>query len=171
MIRGAAALAADVDGARGPSPGPRPVPVNPRRKEERPMSDWNTAVIEEFRTNGGKVGGTFEHVPLLLLHTTGAKTGKERINPLAYQAVGNDVAVFASKGGSPTHPDWYRNLVADPRATIELGNDTFPVRARVAEGEERERIWRLQKELLPGFADYEQKTSRQIPVIVLERAS
>ena len=135
------------------------------------MSDWNTAVIEEFRANDGKVGGNFEHVPLLLLHTTGAKTGKERVNPLAYQAVGDDVAVFASKGGSPKHPDWYRNLVAEPRATIEIGNETIPVRARVAVGEERERIWSLQKERLPGFADYEQKTSRQIPVVVLERAS
>ena len=135
------------------------------------MSDWNTAVIEEFRANDGKVGGNFEHVPLLLLHTTGAKTGKERVNPLAYQAVGDDVAVFASKGGSPKHPDWYRNLVAEPRGTIEIGNETIPVRARVAVGEERERIWSLQKERLPGFADYEQKTSRQIPVVLLERAS
>ena len=135
------------------------------------MSDWNTAVIEEFRANDGKVGGNFEHVPLLLLHTTGAKTGKERVNPLAYQAVGDDVAVFASKGGSPKHPDWYRNRVAEPRATIEIGNETIPVRARVAVGEERERIWSLQKERLPGFADYEQKTSRQIPVVLLERAS
>ena len=135
------------------------------------MSDWNTAVIEEFRANDGKVGGNFEHIPLLLLHTTGAKTGKERVNPLAYQAVGDDVAVFASKGGSPKHPDWYRNLVAEPRGTIEIGNETIPVRARVAVGEERERIWSLQKERLPGFADYEQKTSRQIPVVLLERAS
>jgi deazaflavin-dependent oxidoreductase (nitroreductase family) len=135
------------------------------------MSDWNTAVIEEFRANDGKVGGNFEHIPLLLLHTTGAKTGKERVNPLAYQAVGDDVAVFASKGGSPTHPDWYRNLVAEPRATIEIGSETFPVRARVANGEERERIWSVQKERVPGFADYEQRTARQIPVVVLERAS
>ena len=135
------------------------------------MSDWNTAVIEEFRANDGKVGGNFEHVPLLLLHTTGAKTGKERVNPLAYQAVGDDVAVFASKGGSPKHPDWYRNLVAEPRATIEIGNETIPVRARVAVGEERERIWSVQKERVPGFADYEQRTARQIPVVVLERAS
>jgi deazaflavin-dependent oxidoreductase (nitroreductase family) len=135
------------------------------------MSDWNTAVIEEFRANDGKVGGNFEHIPLLLLHTTGAKTGKQRVNPLAYQAVGDDVAVFASKGGSPTHPDWYRNLVAEPRATIEIGNETVPVRARVADGEERERIWNLQKARVPGFADYEEKTSRQIPVVVLERAS
>jgi deazaflavin-dependent oxidoreductase (nitroreductase family) len=135
------------------------------------MSDWNTAIIEEFRANDGKVGGNFEHIPLLLLHTTCAKTGKERVNPLAYQAVGDDVAVFASKGGSPTHPDWYRNLVAEPRATIEIGSETFPVRARVADGEERERIWSVQKERVPGFADYEQRTARQIPVVVLERAS
>jgi deazaflavin-dependent oxidoreductase (nitroreductase family) len=135
------------------------------------MSDWNTAVIEEFRANAGEVGGAFERIPLLLLHTTGARTGRKRVVPVAYQAVGDAVAVFASKGGSPSHPDWYRNLVAHPHATIEVGTETRSVTARVAEGEERERIWRLQKERLPAFADYEQRTAREIPVVVLERAS
>ncbi|MBV8296878.1 MAG: nitroreductase family deazaflavin-dependent oxidoreductase, partial [Acidimicrobiia bacterium] len=105
---------------------------------------------------------------LLLLHTRGARTGLERVNPLAYQPVGDDIAVFASKAGADTNPDWYHNLLANPLATVEVGTDTVEVRARVAEGEERERIWERQKELMPGVAEYEQKTTRRIPVIVLE---
>ena len=137
------------------------------------MNDWNTALIEEFRANDGKVGGQFEGAPLLILHTTGARSGQERLAPVMYQAVGDDgdVAVFASKAGAPTHPDWYHNLLADPRATVEVGPETYAVKARVAEGDERERIWSTQKERYPGFADYEQKTSREIPVIVLERVA
>jgi deazaflavin-dependent oxidoreductase (nitroreductase family) len=131
--------------------------------------DWNRKVIEEFRANAGKVGGQFEHVPILLLHSTGARSGLERVNPLAYQADGDRLAVFGSKGGAPTNPDWYYNLVANPRARVEVGTDTFDVTARVAEGDERERIWARQKETLSGFADYERNTTRQIPVIVLER--
>ena len=133
------------------------------------MSDWNTAIIDEFRANAGKVGGNFEGAPMLILHTTGAKTGKERVNPLVYQAVGDDVALFASKGGAPDNPDWFHNLRAHPDVTIEIGTETVPVRARVAEPDEHERIWTRQKELIPGFADYEAKTSRVIPVVVLER--
>jgi deazaflavin-dependent oxidoreductase (nitroreductase family) len=134
-------------------------------------NDRNRKIIEEFRANGGKVGGQFEGAPLLLLHHRGAKTGKVRVNPMMYQADGDRLAVFASKGGAPTNPDWYRNLVAHPRATVEVGSDTFDVDARVAAGEERDRIWTLQKERYPGFADYEAKTSREIPVVVLERVS
>lgn len=133
--------------------------------------DWNAAIIEEFRANGGRVGGSFDGAPLLLLHTKGARTGRRRINPVMYQAVGSRLAIFASKGGSPTNPDWYHNLIADPRATVEVGTETFDVIARVAVGEEREQIWKIQKERYPGFADYERSTSRQIPVIILERAS
>jgi deazaflavin-dependent oxidoreductase (nitroreductase family) len=111
-------------------------------------------------------------MPLLLLHHTGARTGTERVNPLAYQALGDGAwAVFGSKGGSPSHPDWYFNLQANPMATIEVGTDTVEVTARTATGEERERIWARQKEIAPGFADYERRTSRQIPVVVLERAA
>jgi deazaflavin-dependent oxidoreductase (nitroreductase family) len=132
-------------------------------------SDWNKAIIEEFRAHGGKVGGRFEGRPLLLLHSVGAKTGKTRVNPLAYQDLGGRYAVFASKGGAPTNPDWYHNLVANPRASVEVGTDTFNVIARVAKGQERERIWTAQKERMPGFADYERKTKRQIPVVILER--
>jgi deazaflavin-dependent oxidoreductase (nitroreductase family) len=139
------------------------------------MNDWNTAIIDEFRANDGKVGGNFDGAPLLILHTTGAKSGQERVSPVMYQAIGDgdrgDVAVFASKGGAPTHPDWYHNLVANPSATVEVGTETYEVKARVAEGEERERIWSTQKERYPGFADYEQKTSREIPVVVLERVA
>jgi len=134
------------------------------------MNDWNTAIIEEFRANDGKVGGNFEGAPLLILHTTGAKSGQERLAPVMYQAVGDDLAVFASKAGAPTHPDWYHNLLADPTATVEVGTDTYDVKARIAEGEERERIWSTQKERYPGFAGYEQATTREIPVVVLERA-
>ncbi|MBV9409978.1 MAG: nitroreductase family deazaflavin-dependent oxidoreductase [Acidimicrobiia bacterium] len=132
-------------------------------------NDWNTKIIDEFRANAGKVGGPFEGGTLLLLHTRGAKTGKERVNPLAYQQVGDDFAIFASKAGAPTNPDWFYNVKANPNVTVEVGTDAFDVRARVAEGDERERIWDRQKELMPGFAEYEQKTDRQIPVVVLER--
>lgn len=134
-------------------------------------NDWNKNIIEEFRANEGRVGGRFEGRPILLLHHTGAKSGVERVNPLAYQPLDDGaVAVFASKGGAPTNPDWYYNVVANPKAKVEIGTDTLEVTARVADGEERDRIWERQKELMPGFAEYEQKTSRQIPVIVLERA-
>jgi deazaflavin-dependent oxidoreductase (nitroreductase family) len=133
------------------------------------MSDWNTRVIEEFRANAGKVGGNFAGAPLLILHTTGAKTGRERVNPLVYQAVGDDVAIFASKGGAPDNPDWFHNIVANPEVTVEIGTDTVPMRARVAGSDEREPIWSRQKQVMPGFAEYEAKTDRQIPVVVLER--
>ena len=135
------------------------------------VNDWNTKIIEEFRANAGKVGGPFEGLPLLLLHSTGAKTGRERVNPVAYQATDGAIAVFASKGGSPTNPDWYHNLVANPKVTVEVGTETFDAEARVAEGEERERIWERQKQAVPGFADYERKTERKIPVVILERVA
>lgn len=132
------------------------------------VNDWNAKTIEEFRANGGKVGGNFEGAPLLLLHHKGAKTGKERVSPVMYQAVGRDYAVFATKGGAPTNPDWYHNLLANPNAAIEVGAETRAVHARVAEGNEREQIWSTQKERYPGFRDYEAQTSRQIPVVILE---
>ena len=136
------------------------------------MPDWNTKIIEEFRANEGRVGGPFEGRPILLLHHKGARTGTERVNPVAYQAVGDGFAVFASKGGSATNPDWYHNLVAHPDVSVEVGTETIPVHARVTEGDERDRIWTTQKERWPGFADYDEKTKgiREIPVVVLERA-
>lgn len=132
------------------------------------VTDWNQRIIDEFRANEGRVGGNFAGMPMVLLHHRGAKTGIERINPLAMQKVEGGYAVFASKGGAPTNPDWYYNLLANPEAEIEVGTETIPVRAREARGEERERIWEKQKRDRPSFADYERKTSRQIPVIILE---
>ena len=135
------------------------------------MSDWNRAIIEEFRANEGRVGGRFEGRPLLLLHHKGARSGTERVNPLAYQRLDDgSLAVFGSKGGAPTNPDWYFNLKANPDARVEVGTDTFPVTARIAEGEERDRIWEKQKKEMPGFAEYEKRTSRPIPVVVLTPA-
>ncbi len=107
---------------------------------------------------------------MLLLHHTGAQSGQERVTPLVYQPVGDTWAVFASKGGAPTNPDWFHNLIANPDATIEIGTDTVKVRARVTDGEERDRIWEQQKIDVPNFADYEKATTRTIPVVVLERA-
>jgi deazaflavin-dependent oxidoreductase (nitroreductase family) len=130
--------------------------------------DWNRGVIEEFRANGGRVA-SFARQPLLLLHHRGAKTGIERVNPLAYQDVDGGYAVFGSKGGAPTDPDWVANLVANPDVTLEVGTETVRARARLPEGEERERIWAEQKRRNPAFADYERKTSRRIPVVILER--
>jgi deazaflavin-dependent oxidoreductase (nitroreductase family) len=133
------------------------------------MNDWNDKVIAEFRANEGKVGGQFEGAPLLLLHSTGARSGQERVNPMMYQAVGNGFAVFASKAGADTNPDWYHNLRAHPDARIEVGTETIEVTARVLDAEERQPIWEEQKARYPGFADYETKTDRVIPVVMLER--
>lgn len=132
--------------------------------------NWNEEIIEEFRTNEGRVGGQFVNTPILLLHHKGARTGTVRVNPLAYQTDGDRFVIFASKGAAPTNPDWYYNLRANPEATIEVGTETIPVRAMVTEGEERERLWSAAKEAIPGFVVYEQRTTRTIPVIVLERA-
>lgn len=134
----------------------------------RDYNAWNREVIKEFRAKGGSAGGPLQGMPLLLLFNIGAKSGARRINPLAYQKVDGGYAIFGSKGGSPTNPAWYHNLLANPEVEIELGTDTFMVRARLTEGEERERIWTQQKIDFPQFADYETKTTRQIPVLVLE---
>jgi deazaflavin-dependent oxidoreductase (nitroreductase family) len=133
------------------------------------MSDWNDKVIAEFRANQGRVGGQFEGAPLLLLHSTGAKSRQGRVNPVMYQAVGNGFAVFASKAGADTNPDWYHNLRAHPQARIEVGTQTLDVTARVLDADEREPIWEEQKARYPGFADYESKTDRVIPVVMLDR--
>ncbi|QIG42200.1 nitroreductase family deazaflavin-dependent oxidoreductase [Nocardioides anomalus] len=132
------------------------------------MSDWNDKIIAEFRANGGEVGGQFEGAPLLLLHSTGARSGEERVHPMMYQAVGSAYAVFASKAGADTNPAWYHNLLAHPEATIEVGTETVAVTARELGPEEREPVWETQKERYPGFADYERKTDRVIPVVLLE---
>ncbi|HEV3318345.1 MAG TPA: nitroreductase family deazaflavin-dependent oxidoreductase [Solirubrobacteraceae bacterium] len=130
-------------------------------------ADFNAQIIEEFRANGGRVGGMFDGVPLLLLHHTGARSGKSRVNPLAYQSDDGRYVVFASKAGAPTNPDWYHNLKAYPNVTVEVGADTIEVVAGEATGEERERLYRTQAERVPQFVEYEQRTERVIPVIVL----
>lgn len=133
-------------------------------------NNWNDKIIQEFRANHGKVGGPFEGAPLLLLHSTGARSGRERVNPVMCRADGDRLVVFGSKGGAPSNPDWYYNLLANPRIKVEVGTKTIEVTARVAKGEERERLWSHQKQDYPGFADYERRTTRQIPVVVLEGA-
>ncbi len=134
------------------------------------VNKWNQKIIAEFRANEGRVGGQFEGAPLLILHTKGAKSGEPRINPMVYQDLGGSYAVFASYAGSPKHPAWYHNLVAHPEVQIEVGTSTVRATARVIEGAERERVWSQQKRDMPGFADYEAKTDRTIPVVVLEPA-
>ncbi|GAA4667172.1 nitroreductase/quinone reductase family protein [Amycolatopsis dongchuanensis] len=149
---------------------------------------WNARIIAEFRAHGGYVPWSTEEefaagrpipprfsgfdergMPLILVHHIGARTGRERISPLFYQPVDNGWAVFATHGGSPKNPAWYRNLVARPRTTVEVGAETVPVVARVAEGAERERIWAKEIALVPKFAEFEAASGRQIPVVVLER--
>ena len=130
-------------------------------------SDYNARIIDEFRANEGHVGGSFEGVPLLLLHHTGARSGEQRVNPLSYQRDDSRYVVFASRGGAPRNPAWYHNLKTNPNATIEVGTDTIEVRASEAGGEERERLYRTQAERIPQFAEYERRTERTIPVMVL----
>jgi deazaflavin-dependent oxidoreductase (nitroreductase family) len=131
------------------------------------MADWNSKIIEEFRANEGKVGGPFEGAPLLLLHTVGARTGQPRVNPMMYRPVPGGYAVFASKSGAPTNPDWYHNLKAHPNASIEVGTETIDVVASEVSGEERDRLFRAQVERAPQFGEYESKTDRVIPVVLL----
>lgn len=133
------------------------------------MNDFNDGIIREFRANGGKVGGGFEGAPLLLLHTTGAKSGKERIAPMMYLQDGERVLVFASKAGAPDNPDWYHNILAEPRVSVEMGTESYDARAEVVTGDERDRLYAWQAQLYPGFAEYQEKTDRVIPVVALER--
>jgi deazaflavin-dependent oxidoreductase (nitroreductase family) len=141
----------------------------------KPMStspnDFNARIIEEFHANDGRVGGMFEGTTLLLLHHVGAKTGKDRINPLAYNRDGDRYVVFASKAGAPTNPDWYHNLKAHPTVSIEVGTDTIDVVAAEATGEERDRLYGAQVKRSPSFAEYQEKTERTIPVMVLTPTS
>jgi deazaflavin-dependent oxidoreductase (nitroreductase family) len=134
------------------------------------VNDFNRNLIEEFRTNHGKVEGVFAGAPLLLLSTTGAKSGLRRTNPLVYTTDGDRIIVIASKGGAPSHPDWYRNVVANPDVTVELPDETFDARASVAIGAERQRLFDAQAAMMPNFNAYAAKTDREIPVVVLERA-
>jgi len=134
------------------------------------MSDFNQATIEEFRANNGKVGGYFAGANMLLLHTVGAKTGQPRTNPLVYITDGDRLVIIASKGGADSNPDWYYNLLANPIVTVELGDEQFQARATpVTEEPERSRLYAKMVAHRPGFAEYEKKTKRIIPAIVLER--
>jgi len=133
------------------------------------MSDYNQQIIAEFRANAGKVGGRFEGRTLLLLHTIGAKSGLERINPLATIQDGERYIIIASKGGAPTNPDWYYNVAANPEVVVEIGTEQFQARAIIAEEPERTELFDKMATVNPGFADYKTKTTRAIPVVTLTR--
>jgi deazaflavin-dependent oxidoreductase (nitroreductase family) len=133
------------------------------------QNDRNMAIIKEFRENAGKVGGPFEGRTLLILHTIGAKSGQERINPVAYVTDGDRFVIIASKGGAPTNPDWYYNIVANPQVTVEVGVEQFTARASISTEPERTRLYSKMVEMMPGFAEYQKKTTRMIPVITLSR--
>ncbi len=134
------------------------------------MSDFNQAVIDEFRANDGKVGGYFAGANMLLLHTIGAKSGQPRTNPMVYVPDGDRIVVIASKGGDDSNPDWYYNMLANPTITVELGKEKFQARAiAVTDEPERSRLYAKMVEHRSGFAEYEQKTTRKIPAVVLER--
>ena len=132
-------------------------------------NEFNRGVIAEFRANEGKVGGPFEGAPMILLTHKGAKSGKEYTTPLVYSRDGDAVVIIASKAGAPDDPQWFRNLVANPDVTVEIGTDRFAARARVAEGAERDRLYDAQAALMPNFKEYADKTTRRIPVVVLDR--
>lgn len=131
--------------------------------------NWNKAIIDEFRANAGVVGGPFTGSTLLLLHTVGAKSGQERINPVAYFGDGEQLMIFASKAGAPTHPDWYHNIVANPLVTVEVGTEVFQAQAEIAAEPDRTWLYNKMVEKMPGFGEYQKKTTRVIPVIILTR--
>ena len=131
--------------------------------------DWNKAIIEEFRANGGKVGGYFADVTVLLLHTRGARSQQPRVNPLVYLTDGDRLVIAASKRGAPTNPDWYYNLVANPMVTVEVGTEKFQARATVAAEPERTRLYDRMAAAMPNYAEYQRSTTRIIPVIILTR--
>jgi len=131
------------------------------------INAFNRGIIEEFRASGGKVGGPFEGAPMLLLTSTGAKSGELRTSPVVHTRDGERYIIIASKSGAPTNPDWYHNLMANPTATIEVGADTIKVRAEAAHGDERQRLWDQHVAAMPNFAEYEKLTDRVIPVVVL----
>ena len=133
------------------------------------FNEFNRNLIEEFRANNGKVGGMFEGAPLLLLTTTGAKTGEARVVPLAYTKDGDHFVIIASKGGAASHPDWYHNLGANPEVAVEVGSEKFPARATIQQGDERKRLFDQMSAKMPNFAEYQRNTRREIPVIVLDR--
>lgn len=134
------------------------------------VQDWNQKIIEEFRANEGRVGGQFEGAPVLLLHTSGAKSGLERVNPMMYLDLDGHRYVFASKAGADTNPDWYHNLLAHPEVDVEVGTSRYRAVAAPLPEEERARVYAEQARRYPGFAEYQEKTTRAIPVVELSPA-
>lgn len=135
------------------------------------MNGWNTKIVGEFRANEGRVGGPFEGAPMILVHHLGAKSGTERVTPLVYfPQPDGEMVIIASKAGAPTNPDWYHNLKAHPSITVEVGAETFPVEATEVLGSERQEIWAAAVAVNPGFGEYQRKTTRTIPVVLLTRA-
>ena len=132
------------------------------------MSDWNTAIIAEFRANEGKVGGPFEGADLLLLTTTGARSGEERTSPLGYLRDGDRLLLAASAAGAPKNPDWFHNVRVHPEVTVELGTGTFRATASVPGSTERDALWDKVTAAMPGYAEYQKQTDRVIPVVVLK---
>ena len=133
------------------------------------LNDFNRAIIEEFRANDGKVGGPFARASMVLLTTTGAKSGRRITTPLVYQQDGDSLVIIASKAGAPTHPAWYHNLLANPVVRLEVGSEMFEARATVAGEVERTRLYQQAVEAMPQFAEYQRNTTRLIPVVVLKR--
>ena len=133
------------------------------------INDFNARVIDEFRANDGKVGGPFEGAALLLLTTTGARSGERRTSPVVYSTDGDRLVIVASKAGAPNNPAWFHNLIANPTVTVEVGTDAFEATAAVTDEAERRRLFDAQAAMMPGFKEYEQKTSRVIPVVTLRR--
>lgn len=143
---------------------------NEQTQEAPDYNAFNRQVIEEFRTNEGKVGGMFAGAPMMLLTTTGAKSGQTRVSPMVYTTDNGRMVIIASKGGAPTHPDWFHNLRANPEVTVEVGTETYPARATIPEGAERQRLFDQMSAHMPNFAEYQRNTTRQLPVVVLDRA-
>jgi len=137
--------------------------------EANNLNDWDRQIVAEFRANGGNVGGQFAGVPLLVLTTTGAKSGEPRISPLAYLSEGGRIYIFAGNRGAPTNPNWYHNLIAHPNVTVELGTETFEARAIVTASTEWDRLGNIQLQKLPGLAALQEKLTRKVPVVLLER--
>jgi deazaflavin-dependent oxidoreductase (nitroreductase family) len=143
--------------------------VKEEKEMANPMAEFNKKVIDEFRSSGGKVGGQFAGAPMIIITHTGAKSGKTYTSPLVYSKDGDRFVIIASKAGAPTNPSWYHNLVAHPEVTVEIGTETFKAKATEAKGAERDRLFAAQARLMPQFNEYQKKTNRRIPVLVLER--
>jgi deazaflavin-dependent oxidoreductase (nitroreductase family) len=137
--------------------------------EMNDLNNWDRRIIEEFRANGGNVGGSLTGAPLLLLTTTGAKSGEPRTRPLVYLSEGGHIYVFAGNRGAPTNPSWYHNLVAHPDVTVELGAEKFEAKATVVDSAEGDRLGRIQLQKIPGLAELQAKITRKVPVVLLER--